>query len=167
MLSWSDAYRPLLGKTLEGVVFAPIPADTPGLAASLNAPGFWFSGIVQLAFPAEDLFLSWEQRGNDIVLAPDREQNFQAERFCDRINLSWHPPWDLYRGSILTRVETFAVEEIAKGEVIAVKHRLLSDNGEVCLWVCSGYEPEIGDGDDLFVSSQPELPVPLVPVGIF
>ena len=59
--------------------------------------------------------------------------------------------------------------DVARDQAIAVRHHFRAGSRDVFLWVCSGYEPQIGDGDDLFVSLEQDLPngVEVIPMDSF
>jgi hypothetical protein len=59
MLDLANAYQPLVGKTLDALVWRPIRSDTPGVVAELCRPKLEFTGAVSLFFGAEEIGLSW------------------------------------------------------------------------------------------------------------
>jgi hypothetical protein len=146
MTDWTERYRLLLGQTVAGIVWMPITADTPQLAAELQSAAFSFSGAAYIRFESEAFVqLSWQQKGDRCVLASGNAAAWMPHAL-DRLQLQgdcWFP----LVGSTLTAAELFTLSDDPDQQVVAVKHHTSGGS----FWIGVGGVDFIGDHDDLWV----------------
>lgn len=153
MADWSDIYRSLLHRRIDGVVWMPITADTPQLAAELAAPSFSFSGAAFLRFEGAAVQLSWRQSGDRYVLVAG-EEALWLPHVLDRVQASAETPWGDLIGSTLVTAEMFSAAEDPSQQVVGVRHHTTGGS----FWIATGGPEFVGDGDDLWVGAECEPP---------
>lgn len=151
------SYLPLLGRELLALAWMPIGSDTPDVVARLRSPVFAFSGGALLAFKdAPELFLTWGQH-HPYRLEATTETVAWSPFSLDRVHASRESPWDQVEGGRLLAVELFTGPG-ACGGVVGSRHRLTSPMGNTFVWIATGYDDGVREGDDLWVSIGVEPP---------
>ena len=166
---WDATYRPYLGKTLKDIAFWPMRgSDSPDLMANLDARVLEFSGVVQMVFEtAGDLFLSWDQFGQEFGLAPGEAiETFDSGHGLDMIHSSGHDPWtsELDEPHLLS-VQLYSSSAAGKVDMVtAVAQVFRTRTGNTTLWVTVAYGDDAYPGDDLLVCLNVDPPAsePLV-----
>ncbi len=147
----ATAYAPLIRKELLALAWMPIGCDTPGVVASMHGAAFTFSGGALLTFgDAPDLFLTWSLRFPYRLQATIEGLAWRAHSL-DRVYATRESPWDQVEGGRLLTVEFFTGPG-ACGGVIGLRHRIETSKGETFLWIATGYDEGVREGDDLWVS---------------
>ena len=154
MTNWTEIYQPLVGRTLDALIWMPMTSDTPDLVRDFELSAFSFTGGVFLAFDGKPLFLTWTQIGMSMVLGagPDVAWSRYA---LNRVRVSPEEPWGDLEGAVLQRVELFTAplinESIADKLVVGVRHQMRRDGVDHHFWIGTGGADFLGDQDDLWV----------------
>jgi hypothetical protein len=164
---WMQIYTPLIGCKLEAVIWMPMTSDTPQLLTEFKSAAFSFTGAVFLAFDdSKDLFLTWTQVGQNMVLAGGREYVW-ANYALDRVRVDPNEPWAGIESSTLKSVDLFSAAFIDGERVVGVRHVVHSNGLDRHLWIGTGGPNFIGDMDDLWVGVDIDPPnfADLIPAG--
>lgn len=146
MTDWTELYQRLLGKTVGGIVWMPITADTPQLASEYQGAAFSFSGAAHVRFESEAFVrLSWQQKGDRFILATGSEAAW-VPHALDRLQVQGDR-WFQLIGSTLNAVELFTLPDDPDRHAVAAKHMTSAGS----FWIGVGGADFVGDHDDLWV----------------
>lgn len=148
MLDLANAYRPMIGKTLDALAWRPMRSDTPGLVAELDGSTLEFTGAVALFFGAEEITLSWfNGPGGDYHLYACQPSDWLPFSL-DLVHASTERPWGEVVGAQLAEVEFFT-HPIISDQCVAARHLFVRANQEIEVWIGVGTNGRMGAGDDL------------------
>ena len=168
MTDWMQIYGPLIGRKLETVIWMPMTSDTPQLVADCKGAAFSFTGAVVLAVDdASELFLTWTQVGENMVLAGGCEHDW-LNHALDRVRVAPNEPWAGIESLTLKSVELFSARFIDGERVVGIRHRVHANGLDRHFWIGTGGPDFIGDMDDLWVGVDLDPPnfADLIPVGV-
>jgi len=148
MLDLAKAYQPLIGKTLDALVWRPMRSDTPGVVADLGSPTLEFTGAISLFFATEEIALSWfnGSRGDYHLYAckPSDWSPFSL----DLVHASTEQPWAGVVGAQLTEVEFFTHPTIP-GQCAATRHVFARAGQRIEVWIGVGANGRMEGRDEL------------------
>lgn len=148
MLDLANAYRPLVGKTLDALVWRPMRSDTPGVIAELDSPTLEFTGAVSLFFGAEEVALSWfNGSGGDYHLYACKPSDW-LPLSLDLVHASSEQPWGETVGAQLAEVEFFTHPTIPD-QCAAVRHVFVRASQHIEVWIGVGADGRMEGRDDL------------------
>lgn len=148
MFDLANAYRPLVGKTLDAIAWRPMRSDTQGVVADLDGPTLEFTGAVSLFFGADEIALSWFNGSDGDYHLYAYKPSDWLPFSLDLVHASTELPWGELVGARMVEVEFFTHPTIPE-QCVAARHVFARASQDIEVWIGVGANGRMEGSDDL------------------